>query len=1281
MALASGGSLHTVNEAPNARRSPAGMRRLLSRLILVVLVPLLLVQAGIYVRWYYSRLADEQQANLEMARAAAAIFDGNIDDVRRQEWAIGQTLAGPYPYTTEQANQLLLANAREYPAVRAWHWTNPNGKIIASSDPRAIGLDISDRDHFRKVRKNDNPPWTISDFITDRTTGDRAFYVACRIDDKQGKLFGVVTATIEPDEFNAELAALRRGGKGIVAVFDRAGVLTYSSDKEQPTGQSQREKDPLLAAALDKDTEQLGLITLPPSNESHLAARVPVGKLGWVAGTRHPVRAAMADVYRGLWIVAGLNLLVAIGSGALAAKTGGTLIAQLRRLQTHAQAIGRGDFGHVAEIGRVGELAELAATFNQMGVKVRGAQEALEAANASLEERVRERTAELAATIQRLEQTERELRTTSLYARSLIEASLDPLVTISPDGKITDVNEATETATGLPRSQLIGTDFSGYFTEPDLARNGYRQVLSEGLVRDYALTVRHVSGRTIDVLYNAVVYTNETGERQGVFAAARDITGQKQAEEALRESERRYRTLFESIDEGFCVAEMIYDSVGKAVDYRFLEINPAFEKQTGLEQAQGKTIRELVPNHDEHWFQIYDRVARTGEACRFESLAAAMGRWFDVYAFRLGGPESRKVAILFNNINGRKRMEEELCAASSYARGLLEASLDPLVTISREGKITDVNEATETATGVPRGHLIGTDFSGYFTEPDLARKGYRQVLSEGLVRDYPLTIRHISGSTIDVLYNAVVYRNETGEVQGVFAAARDVTEQKRVEAELAKHQHHLEELVQQRTGQLEAANAQLQAVFDVANVGMLLIDERGVVKRVNKTLARWVGRHLPSSGDYQPGDIVGCVHALAAPKGCGTTDYCHGCPIRNAFETVLRFGNPVHDVETEAAVSIDGKENRLWLEVSADPVVLDGKRNVILAMNNITARKRAEEAVERLASFPRLNPTPIAEVDLNGRVHYINPAAEQLFPDLQRNGNAHPWLADWESVVLTLRNGDSPVTMREVLVGEKWYQQTIHYIKEIERVRFYGPEITARKRAEEALQRTADQLKRSNEELEQFAYVASHDLQEPLRVVTGYVQLIDRKYKNQLDADADQFLHYIVDGVARMQQLITDLLNYSRVGSRNEPFRPTDVQAVVDRALVNLQPVIEETDAVVTCDSLATVHGDEAQLVQLFQNLIGNGIKFRGDRSPRIHISARRDGSRWEFAVRDNGIGIEKQYWDQIFVIFQRLHKRQDYPGTGIGLAICKRIVERHGGQIWLDSESGQGTTFRFTLS
>ena len=270
-------------------------------------------------------------------------------------------------------------------------------------------------------------------------------------------------------------------------------------------------------------------------------------------------------------------------------------------------------------------------------------QEKLEQYTKRLEELVEERTAKL--------------RAASLYARSLVEASMDPLVTISAEGRITDVNRATELATGFDREQLVGSDFSDYFTEPEKARAGYQQVFTEGFVKDYPLAIKHRSGKITHVLYNATVYRNEQGEIQGVFAAARDVTERKQAEEKLR-------------------------------------------------------------------------------------------------------------------------------AASLYARSLIEASLDPLVTISADGKITDVNKSTEEATGFSREQLIGSDFSNYFTEPEKARAGYQKVFTEGLVRDYPLAIRHKSGKITDVLYHATIFRNEIGEIQGVFAAARDVTERKQAETRI-----------------------------------------------------------------------------------------------------------------------------------------------------------------------------------------------------------------------------------------------------------------------------------------------------------------------------------------------------------------------------------------------------------------------------------------------------------------------------------------------------------------
>jgi PAS domain S-box-containing protein len=361
----------------------------------------------------------------------------------------------------------------------------------------------------------------------------------------------------------------------------------------------------------------------------------------------------------------------------------------------------------------------------------------------------------------------------------------------------------------------------------------------------------------------------------------------------------------------------------------------------------------------------------------------------------------------------RRRAEEALRQAGAYNRSLLEASLDPLVTIGRDGTVTDVNAAAETVTGVSREALVGTDFADYFTDPEKARAGYRQVFREGSVRDYALEVRRREGGATPVLYNASVYRDESGKVAGVFAAARDITE---------------------------------------------------------------------------------------------------------------------------------------------------------------------------------------------------------------------------------------------------------------------------RTRAEEALNRKAEELARSNAELEKFAYVASHDLQEPLRMISGFSQLLARRYQGQIGPEADEFIGYVVDGTNRMQRLINDLLAYSRLGTRGGKFEPTDASLVLEKTMQTLRAAIEESGALVSCDPLPTVTADGIQLAQLFQNLIGNAVKFRGEQRPRVHVSARLDGGEWVFSVKDNGIGIDPKYFGRIFAIFQRLHGNTEYPGTGIGLAICKKIAERHGGRIWVESETGKGSTFFFSI-
>lgn len=450
------------------------------------------------------------------------------------------------------------------------------------------------------------------------------------------------------------------------------------------------------------------------------------------------------------------------------------------------------------------------------------------------------------------EQTE-EIKSVNAYNRSLIEASLDPLVTISADGKITDVNAATELVTGRKKADLIGTDFSGYFTEPNKARLGYEQVFREGSVVDYELEILHRDGHATPVLYNATVYRDETGKVAGVFAAARNISERRRAETALR-SRLQQQAVVADLGQ-HALKELTLDVLMDAavafmartlnVEYcKILELTPDGKSlllragvgwkpgyvgnatvPAGPESQAGYTLTRHEPIivedlRTEKRFSGPPLLVEHNVVSGMSVVIGEKDRPFGVIGAHSKGKRTfteedsvflQAIANVLAQAIERKRAEDAVRLANEYNRSLLEASLDPLVTISPEGKITDVNLATEKVTGRKREELIGTDFSSYFTQPKKAKAGYEQVFREGIVTNYPLEIKRSDGHITPVIYNATMYRDQQRKVIGVFAAARDITERKRAEDEIRKLNAELEARVMERTAQLEDANKELEA--------------------------------------------------------------------------------------------------------------------------------------------------------------------------------------------------------------------------------------------------------------------------------------------------------------------------------------------------------------------------------------------------------------------------------------------------------------------------------------
>jgi len=538
------------------------------------------------------------------------------------------------------------------------------------------------------------------------------------------------------------------------------------------------------------------------------------------------------------------------------------------------------------------------------------------------------------------------------------------------------------------------------------------------------------------------------------------------------------------------------------------------------------------------------------------------------------------------------------------------------------------------------------------------------------------------------------------------ALLRDGAEIARQGGLLAVQNHQLDGLVRAATHDLEARKAAAQHLVQVeggyrelleaAPDAMVVVNARGEIVLLNQQVKKLFG--------YLRVELVGQPVTRLIPHGFAERLIADGTRTA-AAALAQQIGTGIE----LAGRHKDGTE--FPIEIMLSPLEGDDGVRVTAAIRDIRVRKAAERHLAEMESRYRglleAAPDAMVLVTAAGAVVLVNLEAERMF------GYVREELIGKSVATVIPDVWALPVALRErcreaVDANRDASGDEIGDAVEARGLRKDGSglpieialsvlggaeeplitvairDVTARRASESRLLETVAELNRSNEELGQFAYIASHDLQEPLRMIASYTQLLARRYKGKLDADADQFIAFAVDGANRMQRLIQDLLSYSRVGTAGKLLASTSSEHALDQAIVNLRKAIEDSGAQVTHDALPEVRADEGQLVQLFQNLVGNAIKYQGKGVPQVHISSARSSAgsaRWMFSVHDNGLGIDPKYFDRIFGMFQRLHKREEFEGTGIGLAICKKIVERHGGSISVESRPGEGSTFRFGLT